>query len=99
MANAKVIKSLNAQNYTGSYEVSGEVYKISGSLNADGQKKLNNISGSVKKGDAMVLTFNAWKNGENFRYNFNDVQDMEELSEATNAIKAAVEAVEAELAA
>ena len=97
MATNKVIKSLNAQNYNGVYELSGEVYSVNGSINTDGQKKLTNISGVLKKGDVNVGSFSAWRNGDNMRYNFNDIQEIEEISAVSEFIVSAVAAVEAEL--
>lgn len=100
---SKVIKSIVAQNYNGEYTVDKnnvpavEPYTISGNLNADGRKKLSNISGSVKNADAMKATFNAYRNGNDMRYNFNDVTDIAELSAIATAVKVAVEAVVEEL--
>ena len=93
----KVIKSLTAGNYNGTYEYNGATYKVGGSFNTDGNKVMNNISGSVKAGDAIKANFNAWKNGESFRYSFNDIQSIEELSAIASEVEAAVQAVVAEL--
>ena len=94
---SKVIKSLVAGNYNGTYEATEGSYKVAGNFNTDGQKKMNNISGSVKAGEIQKATFNAWKNGETFRYSFNDIQDISELSAIATSVEAAVSAVEAEL--
>lgn len=99
MANEnKVIKSLSAQSFNGQFEVIGEVYKVSGNFNTDGQKKLTNISGQVQKDEIMVGSFNAW-GSDKMRYNFNDIQDIEILPELSAAISSAVAAVDAELSA
>ena len=96
MAN-KVIKSLVAGNYNGTYEYNGATYKVGGSFNTDGNKVMNNISGSVKAGDAIKASFNAWKNGEQYRYSFNDILDVAELPEISAEVGEAVAAVNAEL--
>ena len=98
MANAKVIKSLVAGNYNGTYEATEGGYKVAGSFNTDGQKNMNNISGSVKAGEVQKATFNAWKNGDSYRYSFNDVSVISELSAIATAVEAAVAAVVSELA-
>lgn len=92
-----VIKSLNAQNYSGSYEVVAEEWNVAGNINTDGQKNLNNISGSVMKNTMMVLSFNAWGSENNLRWNLNDIADLGELAEALDVITDAVEAVKDEL--
>ena len=96
MAN-NVIKSLNATNYNGQYEYKGSSYNVAGGLTTDGSKFLNNINGSVKAGDALKANFNAWRNGETFRYNFNDVVDVTELATIAAEVAEAVAAVNAEL--
>ena len=93
----KVIKSLTAGNYNGTYEYNGATYKVGGSFNTDGNKVMNNISGSIKAGDAIKANFNAWRNGESFRYSFNDIIDVSELSAIAAEVEAAVAAVNAEL--
>lgn len=93
----KVIKSLTAGNYNGTYEYNGATYKVAGSFNTDGNKVMNNISGSVKAGEANAANFNAWRNGEGYRYSFNDVQNIEELASIASDVEAAVQAVVAEL--
>lgn len=93
----KVIKSLTAGNYNGTYEYNGATYKVAGSFNTDGNKVMNNISGSVKAGDAIKANFNAWRNGESYRYSFNDIVEVSELAAIAAEVEAAVAAVNAEL--
>lgn len=99
MANEnKVIKSLNAQNYTGNYEVVSGKWNVSGTFNTDGQKQINNISGMVKKDEAMILSFRAWgSNSDNLRYSFNDISGLETLQEAVDEVISAISNVTSEL--
>lgn len=90
MANDKVITALNATNWNGQFSYNG----ASGSFNADGQKKLQNINGS-KDG---VGSFDAYSNGmESWQYNphFSDITKAAELVELMTG---AIAAVQAELA-
>ena len=53
MANEnKVIKSLNAQNYTGNYEVVSGKWNVSGTFNTDGQKQFF----LLELGEVIVIT-------------------------------------------
>ena len=94
---AKVIKTLVAGNYNGTYEYPGTNYKVAGSFNTDGNKVMNNISGSVKAGEVQKANFNAWKNGDQYRYSFNDIVEVSELAAIAAEVEAAVAAVNAEL--
>lgn len=98
MANEnKVIKSLNAQNYSGNYEVVSGEWNVAGSLNTDGQKQLTNISGIVKKGEGTVLSFSAWGGSNNLRYSFSDVADLEGLPAAIEIVINVISEVKGEL--
>lgn len=85
----KVITSLNATNYQGSFSFDGG----SGSFNTDGNKTLQNINGN-KEG---IGSFDAYKMGEGFQYNphFSDVTKAADL---ISLMTGAISAVEAELA-
>ena len=96
MAN-KIIKTLNAQSYTGNYEASIGGNVVSGTLNTDGKKELNNIYGSVNEGDKLLANFNAYRNGEEFSYNFSEIHDIEALPAIVAAIKETVAAIQEEL--
>ena len=97
--NESVIKSLSANSYTGTYEAVSNGLSVSGNFNTNGEKVINNIRGRVLNGDAIVLSFDAFKNGANYRYNFSDVADISQLPAAAAAIAAVIALVEAELAA
>ena len=95
--NSKVIKTLVAGNYTGTYEAAQAPYTISGTVNTDGQKNLQAINGQVKQGQAPKASFTAYKSGEKFIYNFSDIQELSEMSAITEAVESAVAQVVAEL--
>ena len=93
-----VIKSLNTPlNYSGDYEVVNKEWVVSGTVETDGQKNLNSISGIAKKNDMIVLSFNAWGNKDNLRWNFNDIGDLGDLNDALTVIVKAVDEIKAEL--
>ena len=96
MAN-KVIKSMNATNYSGQSEYVGANYKVAGGFSADGNKVMNNISGSVRAGEIQKANFNAYRNGGQYMYNFSDIVDVSELAAIASEVAEAVAAVNAEL--
>lgn len=94
-----IIKTLNANSYNGSYETTVDGYFISGNFNTDGNKIISNVSGTVKSDGVVVASFNAYKNGDNFRYNFSDISDITLLSSIASAVETVMETLVAELAA
>lgn len=98
MAN-KIIKKLNAQSYSGDYETTVDGKVISGTLNANGKKELSSIYGLVKEGDNQLANFNAYRNGEEFSYNFSEIHDIEVIPSIVVAIKETVAAIQEELKA
>lgn len=97
--NNSIIKSLITNSYNGSYEATVDGYVVVGNFNADGNKILSNVTGTVKVGDVIVATFNAYKNGDNFRYNFSDITDITLLSEIATAVETVIDTLITELAA
>lgn len=86
----KVIKSLNAVNYNGSF-----AYKtVQGSFSTDGSKNLTSINGSVTD----LGSFDAGGFGDSMSYSlhYSDTSRAAELAEIAHE---AVAAVQAELAA
>lgn len=98
MAN-KIIKSLNAQSYNGTYETTVNGMVVAGNLNANGKKEANSIYGTVKNGENVLADFNAYRNGDDFSYNFNEIHDIESLPVVAVAIKEVVAAIQEELKA
>lgn len=98
MAN-KIIKKIEAQSYKGTYENTVNGMLITGSLNANGKKELNSLSGSVNQGEKQLADFNAYINGDDFSYNFNEIHDIESLPAVAAAIKETVAAIKEELKA
>lgn len=92
------IKSLVAEGYKGQYEsIVGEL-KIEGSFSTDGEKKLNNVSGMVMKDTERQAGFNAYRQGEDFRYNFSEIKDLDDMAAISEAVKEAVADISARLA-
>lgn len=85
----KVIKSLSETNYNGSFQFK----TVQGSFNADGNKNLYSITGSVPD----LGSFDASGNGDSMSYSlhYSDTSRAAELAEIAHE---AVAAVQAELA-
>ena len=97
--NKTIIKNMNAQGYNAQFESTIDGYAISGSLSTNGQKQLSNINGSVKQGETVKGSFNAYRMGaDQFRYNFSDISDLDTMESLSAAVKAVVAEVEAKLA-
>ena len=95
--NDSVIKSLTANSYSGEYETVVNGYATEGSFNTTGDKELNNIRGSVSSNGVFVASFNAYKNGDSFRYSFSDVSDITVLMAVATAASTAIAQIQAEL--
>ncbi len=85
----KVITSLNATNYQGSFSFDGG----SGSFNPDGNKPLQSINGS-KEG---LGSFDAYRMGDTFQYNPH-FSDISKASELIALMTGSINAIEDELA-
>ena len=85
----KVITSLNATNYQGSFSFDGG----SGSFNTDGNKTLQSINGS-KEG---LGSFDAYRMGDTFQYNPH-FSDISKASELIALMTGSINAIEDELA-
>ena len=85
----KVITSLNATNYQGSFSFDG----ANGNFNTDGNKVLQSINGS-KEG---LGSFDAYRMGDTFQYNphFSDISKAADL---IAIMTGAINAIEDELA-
>lgn len=86
----KVITSLNATNYQGSFSFDGG----SGSFNTDGNKVLQSINGS-KEG---LGSFDAYRMGDAMHYNPH-FSDPSKAADLVAVMTGAIEAIETELAA
>ena len=86
----KVITSLNATNYQGSFSFDGG----SGSFNTDGNKTLQSINGS-KEG---LGSFDAYKMGETEWSHNLHFSDITKAADLIALMTGAISAVEAELA-
>lgn len=85
----KVITSLNATNYQGSFSFDGG----SGSFNTDANKVLQSINGS-KEG---LGSFDAYRMGDTFQYNPH-FSDITKASELIALMTGSINAIEDELA-
>ena len=85
----KVITSLNATNYQGSFSFDGG----SGSFNTDANKVLQNINGA-KEG---LGSFDAYRMGDTFQYNPH-FSDISKASELIALMTGSINAIEDELA-
>lgn len=92
-----IVKNFKAISYMGSFESEIGDYKINGSLNTDGDKIIQNFSGSVTKNDVPVANFNAYWSGESLRYNFNDIADLNLLPSISAAVAQSYEEVNTEI--
>lgn len=89
--------NFKANSYNGQYEGTESGFVVKGSVSADGQKLISNISGTALEGNVPVVNFNAYRSGEGLSYNFNDIQDFTKFIQAVPAIQAAVAAVQEEI--
>lgn len=85
----KVITSLNATNYQGSFSFDG----ANGNFNTDGNKVLQSINGS-KEG---LGSFDAYRMGDTFQYNPH-FSDISKASELIALMTGSINAIEDELA-
>lgn len=85
----KVITSLNATNYQGSFSFDG----ATGNFNTDGNKTLQSINGS-KEG---LGSFDAYRMGDTFQYNPH-FSDITKASDLIALMTGSINAIEDELA-
>jgi hypothetical protein len=96
--NNSIIKTLAANSFSGTFEAPVDSLTVEGNLNTNAQKVLSSVNGRVKNASGLqLLAFNAFKNGESFRYSFSDISDLSVLPSASAAIASALSALQAEL--
>lgn len=94
-----MLKNFKANSYNGQYEETKQGLAITGSVSADSEKRISNISGNVVEDGTPILAFNAYRSGESLLYNFNDVRDFTKFVTAVGAIQEAVASVQEEISA
>lgn len=92
-----VITSLTPNSFNGAFETIVSEYSIAGQFNTNGDKVLMNIGGAVRLESALIVSFNAYRNGESFRYNFTDISDLSALATVAPMIASVVASVIEEL--
>ena len=97
MATNKIIKTLTANAYNGTFETTNDGISVSGSFSTDGSKTLTGINADVKEGSAPIGNFNGWWNGEKMIYNFNGIEDISKLIAVAQAAESTVQGIAAEL--
>ena len=98
MATNKIIKSLTANAYNGTFEAPYKNVSVAGSISTDGNKSLVGINADVKEGNTLIGNVNGYWNGEKMVYSFNGIEDIIQLTTVANAVQAVVEQIATELA-
>ena len=93
----KVIKTLRVNSYSGDFSTIVNGYTVSGTLNVNSEKKIDNLNGNVHYGDNYSANFSAYRSGDKLVYNFGEIHDVETLPELSSAVESVAKAAQAEL--
>lgn len=91
--------NLKPVGFRSPFQHEGEVYSVEGEFRTNSEKKLTNISGTIKKNESFKGSFNGdgMPDSEGLNFSFSSIRDPREAGAIANTVADALDSITAKL--